>query len=169
MSSNPLLHDLISTPLNIMVENITPGPVRSGVKSCQTNKKEENIFRRVHHGDYVSADILPRHTWDRWLLRWEDYPLWSLKRFPLSEARNMNNQRVGVAKGGRRWQRADTKTRLAHQNIWISNTVKTLWMVLCGVFIGATFDYETQLSVRLWISDWVSKFDSIIQKIIGPA
>lgn len=128
MSSNPLLHDLISTPLNTMVENLTPAPVRkplSGVKSCQTNKKEENIFRRVHHGDNVSADILPRYTWDRWLLRREDYPLWSLKRFLLSEARNMNNQRVGVVQGGRRWQWADTRTKLAHQNIWISNTVKT--------------------------------------------
>lgn len=79
----------------------------------------------------------------------------------------MNNQRVGVAKGGRRWQGADVRTRLAHQNIWISNTVKTLWMLLCGFFIRGTFDYETQLLIGLWISDWVSKFDSIIQKIIG--
>lgn len=172
MSSNPLLHDLISTPLNIMVENITPGPVRkpvSGVTSCQMNKKEDNIFRRVHHGDTVSADIFPRYTWDRWLSQREDYLLWSLKRFLLSESKNMNNQRAGLAEGGRRWQWADTKTRLAHQNIWISNTVETLWMVLCSFFIRATFDFETQLLVRLWISDWVSKFDSIIQKIIGPA
>lgn len=130
MSSNPLLHDLISTPLNIMVENITPGPVIkpvSGVTSCQMNKKEDNIFRRVHHGDTVSADIFPRYTWDRWLSRREDYLLWSLKRFLLSQSRNMNNERAGLAEGGRLWQWADTKTRLAHQNIWISNTVRTLW------------------------------------------
>lgn len=145
MSSNPLLHDLISTPLNIMV-NITPGPVRkavSGVNSCQMNKKDENIFHRLHRGDNVSADILPRYTWDRWLLRCEDYLLWSLKRFPLSEAKNMNNQRAGVAKGGRHWQWDDTNTRLAHRNIWISNTVKTLWMVPCGFGIGAALDDET--------------------------
>lgn len=155
-----------------MVENITPGPVRKpvgGFKSRQTNKKEENIFHRVHHGDSVSADILPPYTWDRWLLRQEDNPLWSLKRFLLSAASNMNNQRAGVAEGGRRWQRAVVRTRLAHQNIWISNTEKTLWTMHCGVSVRTTFDNETQLLVRLWISDWVSKFDSIIQKIIGPA
>lgn len=53
-----------------MVENKPPKPVKepvSGVKSCQTNKKEENIFHKLHHSDYVSVDILPRFTWDRWL------------------------------------------------------------------------------------------------------
>lgn len=61
MSSSPLLHELISTPLNIMVENIIPGPVKVAV-SGPVNRKDENIFGRVHHGDNVSADILPRFT-----------------------------------------------------------------------------------------------------------
>lgn len=153
----PLLPDLISTPLNIMVENITPGPVRkpvSGVKSRQTNKKEEHIFCRVHGGDSVSADILPRYTWDRWLLREEDYLWRSLKRFLLSEAGNMNNQRAAVAEGGRRWQWADTETRLAHQNVWISNTARTRWIILDSFSIRATVDYETQL-LRAVVNKWL--------------
>lgn len=54
------MQELISTPSNIMVENIIAGPVRvagSGVKSCQTNRKEGNMFCRDHHGDSVSPDI----------------------------------------------------------------------------------------------------------------
>lgn len=46
-SMNVMLQDFISTPQNIKVENKPPRPVKvpiSGVKSCQEDKKKENIF-----------------------------------------------------------------------------------------------------------------------------
>lgn len=168
MSSNPLLHDLISTPPNIMVENIT-GPVRRPVSGVKRTKRENVFFARsiaaimfqltfsLHTpetGDFCGEGIICYGVW-----RGSHCPrlgIWITKG-------------LASLKGEDFSQWADTKTRLAHRNVWISNAARTLWMVLGIFFIGATFDHETQLLVRLWKRDLVSKFDSIIQKIIGRA
>lgn len=83
----PQLHAFISTQRTTAVGKIIPRAVREAagsVESCQEEQKMKKIFfREVHHSDYVSGDILRRHTWDRWLLRRGDYMLWRTRSVPI--------------------------------------------------------------------------------------